>query len=242
MDLLTAIQSLDPKDPSHWTDNGAPKLSAIKALTGDETIKRSMLSKVAPGITRETIAGMQSEDWSHAEESSKQEGATEHVVEAASERPAKIEAPEPLRVEPEAAKTVDVLALPLHTVFSDYQLCRQAQDELNAQTVEMMSEKGKLQQRLDSVAAQTQVIERAIVRHERANPQLSKSADIAAYLESQRRARSERAAKARAFIEAGTTAQDVARELRGTSPLDSALKSRAQKNKGAAQPVPKHLS
>lgn len=217
MDLLTAIHSLDPERDEHWTDNGAPKLSAVKALTGNDELKRSEISAAAPGVTREALAA--------------ERGLESGVAAAEASEPTPEPAPEPR----------DVLSLPVYEVFQDYKLCREARDELNARSMDAMQRRAEIQREIDRYSAQTEAIERAIVRHERAQPKLASDPGIRAYLDRQAQVRAERAERARAFINSHTNAQDVAKELAGSSPLDSALKARPKQGRGRPEPrIPAH--
>lgn len=51
--LRSALIALDPKDDSHWTDNGLPSVAAVRALAGDDSISRANINELAPQLTRE---------------------------------------------------------------------------------------------------------------------------------------------------------------------------------------------
>lgn len=206
MDLSTALDSLDPTNDAHWTDNGLPRLSALRDMTGLESVKRAEVTGLRPSLTRDA---------------------------AGSAEPA----PEPAP----AAQGQDVLKLPVNVVAGDYKLCLEARDALIEQAAELQCERAQVQLRLDSNAAQVEAVERMIVRHERAQPKASSDPGIRAYLDRQQKVREERADRRRAFLEAGTTAQDVAQELRGSSPLDAALGARPKATRGRPEPrIPAH--
>jgi len=50
--ILQALEMLDPKDDAHWTKDGAPALDALKAILGDDTLKRKTVTEAAPGFSR----------------------------------------------------------------------------------------------------------------------------------------------------------------------------------------------
>jgi len=52
--LLKAVQSLDPKDDSHWTKDGKPAMTAVEKLYGAADVTRADVEAVAPGFTRPT--------------------------------------------------------------------------------------------------------------------------------------------------------------------------------------------
>ncbi len=51
-ELGAALESLNPENSSHWTQDGAPKLEAL-AVVLDEKIKRAEVTKLFPLFTRE---------------------------------------------------------------------------------------------------------------------------------------------------------------------------------------------
>lgn len=54
-DLLAAINLLDPTNDDHWTQAGAPAISAIEEIYGNQTT-RSEVNEVAPGYDRDAAA------------------------------------------------------------------------------------------------------------------------------------------------------------------------------------------
>lgn len=52
MNLIEAIESLDPSDDAHWTKDGRPDLNVLKELTGG-AVKRADVDAAKPGFTRE---------------------------------------------------------------------------------------------------------------------------------------------------------------------------------------------
>lgn len=53
MELKEALEKLDPANDDHWTDDGAPRLSAVVAVVGRE-VKRKEITDASPGLTRES--------------------------------------------------------------------------------------------------------------------------------------------------------------------------------------------
>jgi len=53
--MLEKIKQLNVLDDKSWTSDGLPAISAVKAITGDETITRADINKVAFGLTRENV-------------------------------------------------------------------------------------------------------------------------------------------------------------------------------------------
>ena len=54
-DLLSAINQLDPTNDDHWTQAGAPAISAIEGIYGNQTT-RAEVNEVAPGYDRDAAA------------------------------------------------------------------------------------------------------------------------------------------------------------------------------------------
>jgi len=53
--VTEALRLLDPKDDSHWTTDGAPRLDVVQALSGVSDLKRADLVALAPQFTRESM-------------------------------------------------------------------------------------------------------------------------------------------------------------------------------------------
>ena len=57
MDKLKGVlANLDPKNNSHWTQDGLPKLEIVRLLAADSKISRDDIVSVAPELTRESAA------------------------------------------------------------------------------------------------------------------------------------------------------------------------------------------
>lgn len=53
--MLDKIKLLDVLDDKSWTSDGLPAIAAVKAITGDDTITRADINKVAFGLTRDNF-------------------------------------------------------------------------------------------------------------------------------------------------------------------------------------------
>lgn len=47
-DLQTALDAIDPKNNNLWTDDGLPRVSAVRALAKDDTITRATINELFP--------------------------------------------------------------------------------------------------------------------------------------------------------------------------------------------------
>ena len=52
MDIKTALQHLDMANDDLWTDDGLPRVGAVKELTGDTSITRAQITAADPTFTR----------------------------------------------------------------------------------------------------------------------------------------------------------------------------------------------
>lgn len=50
--IAEALQSLDHKNDTIWTDDGAPLVSEIQRITNDKTITRAQINEALPGFAR----------------------------------------------------------------------------------------------------------------------------------------------------------------------------------------------
>lgn len=53
MNILEALQSLDPLDDDQWTADGSPKVDVVNALVEGETVDRKAIQTAAPQFTRQ---------------------------------------------------------------------------------------------------------------------------------------------------------------------------------------------
>jgi len=65
--IIDALNQLDPNNPEHWTDDGLPVTKVVQGFAGDESIKRSDITDVAPGFARDTLQAQSDETGSVSE-------------------------------------------------------------------------------------------------------------------------------------------------------------------------------
>lgn len=49
-----ALSALDPKNDSHWTSDGSPRMDVLQELTGDDTLTRKQVKEASPTFARDT--------------------------------------------------------------------------------------------------------------------------------------------------------------------------------------------
>ncbi len=50
--ITAALAKLDPANDNHWTADGAPRIEAVRMISGDQTISRDDITQAAPMFTR----------------------------------------------------------------------------------------------------------------------------------------------------------------------------------------------
>lgn len=210
MTLTEALALLDPDSDAHWTDDGLPLLSALVKITGVDGITREHVVEKAPQFNRERARELRNAEPKEAPEPSLNE-----LLGTASEDSA--------------------MAMPMREVMASPELLERVIREIETQAIDLRRQKEALEYRLRELYAKSQLAVRQLTRLQRGRKG-AESDGLQRYLASQREARAARAARARAFIEAGTTAKDVAAELRTQSPIDAAMSAR-KAPRGSARPA-----
>lgn len=57
MNILQALENLDPKVDAHWTANDLPRLDVLRALTNNDALSRQEVIDASPQFTRQTEVG-----------------------------------------------------------------------------------------------------------------------------------------------------------------------------------------
>lgn len=248
MDIRTALAQLDPQDDEHWTMDGLPRVDAVAVLSGYDEVTRKEITDAAPGLTRDTPLPVPMPPVAAPTAGTQPQSQQPQASQPAPQ----VRQPPPLPQVPKVTEDVEdvvgepvgdpdaVLDMPIGDVLSDYALVRSAIEAIDRKANEKLREKQQIEDELKQLWAKNELLQRAVVRHEQRDPSLRKSQAIRNYLESQHEARAVRASRARRFIDAGTTAADVADQLRGASKLDAAM-SKRKPALGARRPAPRPI-
>lgn len=62
MNILKALEQLDPAKDEHWTADGMPRVDVVAGLTGNEAVKRADITQAAPQFTRENLPNRENGD------------------------------------------------------------------------------------------------------------------------------------------------------------------------------------
>lgn len=224
--LDEALKALDPANDDHWTSDGLPRVDVITGLVG-QAVTRADITGLAPGLTREALAGSVDGDKGDEPEASDKavEGATEEQRELTPKPDLDEEDPKYFaHVEP----ADEVVGMDIHDVFSSLELTDRGIAEFSRQNMILVQRKSEIEKKITDIGRRTALLERERSRLAKAAGVDDKAASLKAYQNAQRKARQDRAARARRFIEAGTTAEDVAKELGGKSAIDMAMSNRGR--------------
>ncbi len=216
--IRAALQQLDVQNDDHWTDDGLPKVEAVKAIAGRE-VTRQQITDAWTEFNRGSAPSLHVEVKKPPKEPERPIG-LEHIHPAA-------------YVEIED----DVVGRPTTEVFADPALVNRAIGEFNRQNLELVRRRQAIIDRIQYIARQTARLEKckAMMKARGIIPKDDNMQGIKDYLDRQKEARVQKADRAKKFVEAGTTAQDVAAQLSSKAPIDAALAGRKAKP-GAARP------
>lgn len=210
MPLEAALAQLDPANDTHWTAEGLPAMAVLADLVGGP-VKREDVKAVAPDLTRETAASPTA-----APETTKGGDDDAQGQEVSTYQPGDEE------------EVIDDEAL-LEMTITDLGGDLDAMDEYLAASDRFLAEMHRtmedIKAKLELQSRRADIVTRVRDKLRKANPNASGQA-IRDYLKRQKVARAEKAERAQAFIAAGTTARDVADQLRIKSPIDAAMAQR----------------
>lgn len=229
MDIKTALNQLDPLDDEQWTTDGAPRVDAVAKILGTE-VTRKQITDAAPDLTRDKVAESTTakesdapatdDDVDELEAELAQDGEPSPPIESEGqvEHVAEFDAG---YVEP----ADNVVGMDPRVVCQDVELIDRALAEFERQAVILDQRREACLKKLKDLGQRSALLNKYRARLAgpagRGNPRA-----IQDYLAAGQRARAERAARARRFIDAGTTADDVAKQLSSKAPIDQAMGKR----------------
>jgi len=225
MEIREALGRMDPADDSQWTADGLPRVDVVNELCG-EAHNRVDVTNAAPTFTRETLIEL------HRQRASEQPEEVEEVVDEVEEEEQGEEEELPPVIEPavdegplptDLPSLDEVMKMQRADVLASYPLTIRCKEAVSERINDKLREKSAIENELKQLNAKVQLLSRAEAAHLRNNPRLAKMDPVKAYLESTKKARAERAYRAKRYVEAGTTRDDVVKQLDGRSGLDKAL-------------------
>lgn len=224
MPLEAALAQLDSKNDTHWTADGQPVIAVLNEMTGSN-VTRSDVKTVAPDLLRSTA--VEPKNWiaPPLEETTVVEDLP--LTEITDTEIAKEFEDEDIQNEVAIATDEDILAAEPTDLGNDVEALDRWMNASERKLNDLDAEGRRIAKEISMWARRADIISRVRDRAKRASGE--KQHTIQDFLKRQREARTDRAERARAFITAGTTAQDVVKELSGKSPIDTALGQRKAK-------------
>ena len=252
MNIKQALTTLDVENDDHWTADGLPRVETVAALVGGDVTRRDITNAApmfmrTPGETEETGAPTENPQETGSPEPEKPEETGSPVaekIEAGAPEPEKTEEagspPEVPTENPQQAAHVEIMdsvvGLPPVEVFRDVALVDRAIDEFGRQASVLTARREAIVSQLKDIGQRSAMLTSARNKLTRGGAKTRATNAIQDYLKAQQKARADRAMRARRFIEAGTTIEDVTKELGGPSKMDAAMKQR-KVARGARRPV-----
>ncbi len=229
-----ALRALDPDNDGHWTDDGLPRVDAVAVLAG-EKVTRKQITNTDPEFTRER-AELDRNDAALVPDD-------EDDAMPPPEDPVARATVEPVPAADYSGESLeddidDVLNQPVPQVFGDPTLTQKALIALEEKLLANQKRKAAVELEARQLNEKIRLCTRQMTQHQR-NGRIPQEKPIQDYLRRQKENREERARRAAIFIEAGTTAADVAKQLQGGSDLDRAMARK--RARGTQRPQPRAL-
>ena len=220
--LKAILLTLDPDTAEHWTADGLPRIDTVSELAG-ETVVRQQVTDAFPGFSREQAVDeflasvAKPKDDSESISVVGAEANLLVVPEGTAEMPAEFHAL--------VAIKDDVVEKPAGEVYADVDLMDRAIAEYTRQHA-ILTE--RLERIREFMLDRSQRCQRLEAHRARMAPSStsSKASVVQQYQAAQLKLREEKAARVAKFLKAGTTPQEVLKELQTSSPLDASLKQR----------------
>ncbi|HET6417632.1 MAG TPA: hypothetical protein VFG22_15145 [Polyangiales bacterium] len=228
MNLLQALESLDPLNSEQWTMQGLPRIEAVSEIMGRE-VTRMDITNTAPRLVRENARPKAQPATVDTEG---------NVIGESADAPERVEIEDP-KMTAHVGPHDDVVGMPAAQVYGSAELIDRALDEFSRQSDILTARREAIAEKIKELSKRTELLTRARNTLARAGKIKDTATPISDYLKSQQHARAMRAERARRFIDAGTTERDVILGMKGVSPLDAAI---AAKNTKAKAPQPLRVS
>lgn len=244
MNIKQALSALNPANDDHWTSDGLPRIDVVSKMVGERDIRRGDITNADPQFTREGAhaarTGSADTDTTDAETKTEDETATEDKSDTPTAEPETGAEPEPepepepeieegdeddeplTAAEQQELQDAETLTLTWTQLVQDIRLLEMFIGALGRLTIGKHREREAMDTEIKRLAVVGNQADKYMRALKKRSPKL-KDNPIKAYLERQGETRAERARRALAFIKAGTTAEDVAEQLRGKSRIDTVM-------------------
>jgi hypothetical protein len=255
MKIEDALASLDTEDDELWTADRLPRVYAVSEAVGYD-VTRKQITDANPAFIRpdpdapESVVTLpeeeietfrvQSESSEPAEEKPKdiqwpdQPSAptadeVQEYVKTAREGNVRVACVVPLD---------EVVGLHPTQVYSSVDLVDRAVEEFGRQAEVLSARREAIDKQIKDVGRRGALLSKRRNRMPRGSEKSKQAETIKRYLKVQHESRAKRAETAQKYIEAGTTPEDVRKQLEIRSPLDAAMKHRKPSRSGTRPVYP----
>lgn len=221
--IRAALAKLDPMEDAHWTDDGLPRLDAVAAALGAESVQRKAVTDAAPGFNRDKAIDAATNPAPVVD--APRTGGTEPGDEPATHE---------IASRPDCAPEGDpeILLMPMPQVMGDIDLLERAMAELDRQEQALLAERAELNKRIEELQGKSDVVKRQHSRLWKADPN-RRIEQVRAVQAAHFRVSAERQRRTEEVLGGPDAAKRLREALNaGTSPLDAALKSRPNQAAG----------
>ena len=234
MEIKEALTKLAHDDDDNWTADGAPRVDVVARMTGIADLKRQDIVDADPNFMRgvfpddkpaEPVAD------SDADKADPEPEVPDPVGEAFATLDAELK--EAADLTPE-----ELLEATPEDLGGDLDLMTAWLRAAHAKCVELEATRSEAQNEAMMWGKRINIISRVVEKLEKRRDGNVNQSAIGKFLAQQQNARTERAARARAFLESGTSAQAILEQVAKGSKLDQAMSSRKPKP-GSTRPDPR---
>lgn len=220
MPLQAALAQLDPGNDAHWTADGLPAMAVVNELTGGNFTRKNLPADFTreaaktPAPTSEIVAPPPTTDEGDAnaqgqgipQEQGDEEGDEEEVI---------------VEINDDELFSMDLRDLQGIESFDAFMA---ASDKM---LTSMHREREEIAKKIDYLSRRADMVQRVRAKMQKQDPNGGHS--VKAFLKKQAEARMAKSERAKAFLNAGTTAQDVVAQLNMKAPIDAAMAQRKAK-------------
>ncbi|AAT69545.1 gp69 [Alphaproteobacteria phage PhiJL001] len=212
MEIVEALAKLDHKNDDHWTQDGLPRIEVVANISGIKDLKRGQITDAAPDFVRVGDDTPPTDDQGQPNPASSDPD-DEDVGE--------IESIDDLTDE-------EILEASVEDLMRSPELADRWQVVVGNILAQWAKDKNAIENKISTLARRADFIYK--VRKQQRKAQPNRDLDgVKAVLQRSKEARAKKHARAKAFLESGTTSEDVVTALSLKAPIDAALNQRKPK-------------
>lgn len=246
--ILEALSKLNPDNDAEWTAEGLPKVDAIKAITGISEINREMITEVAPEFTRAFATEKKHSDGGPITPTAQTPGVPDQDPSQKPPETPPLDESGASNTGPILIENIDflqtniadpeIMAMPPHQVFRSLELMTRALEEFTRQFNELLHRREKINAKLNELSNRSKQLSFHIQRKGAKEDKQSKlMTGIRAVIERGQQEKLRKIQNRDKFIQAGTSAKEVAQGLNINAPIDDVY-SKRRGTFGSRRPAP----